>query len=73
MTGGIHCPPAMHFFLKFAIFEFLYFLSLKQISTKFQVFVIPSMRNPFIDLAFSFKFKHTDILKCDSVSVLVLS
>ena len=30
------------------------------------------MRNPFIDIAFSFKLTYTDILKCDGVSVLVL-
>ena len=33
---------------------------------------ISSMRNPFIDIAFSFKLTYTDILKCDGVSVLVL-
>ena len=27
MKGGIHCLPALHFFVKFAIFEFLYFFT----------------------------------------------
>ena len=52
---GTHCPPAIHFFVKIAIFELLYISSsLKQISTKLRISTKFSMVNLLMGSGFHF-------------------
>ena len=69
MTGANTARQlTIHFFEKVAIFEFLYFLKFEANLHETSGFVISSMGNPFMDLAFSFNLTFTDIIKCDVVS-----